>query len=63
MKKIKTCSCGGSAKLRKISEVSYCVVCSSCGNAGRSVYLDEEHTLCETQNIAIEAWNDETEEK
>lgn len=60
MKKIKTCPvCGGYAKLRKIGHVSYGVVCSACGKIGPREYLDENHTLCETQNIAINNWNAE----
>jgi hypothetical protein len=58
MKKIKHCSCGGYAKLRKITAVSYAVMCSSCGKTGQREYLDEDHTLCETQNIAINNWNE-----
>ena len=56
MKKIKKCCCGGLAKLRKYI-CSYAVVCPDCGCRGEQIYLDEEHSLCETQNLAIEARN------
>lgn len=57
MKRIKPCSCGCRAELRKITAVSYAVVCPVCGDTGRRTYLDENHTLCEVQNMAIEEWN------
>lgn len=57
MKRIKSCTCGSHAKLRKISAVSYAVVCPVCGAAGERVWLDENHTLCEVQNMAISQWN------
>lgn len=57
MFRIKPCSCGSHAKLRKISAVSYAVVCPVCGASGERVWLDENHTLCEVQNIAITHWN------
>lgn len=62
MNKIKTCTCGSHAKLRKITDVSYAVVCTSCGKTGQREYLDEDHTLCETQNIAINHWNEKVTE-
>lgn len=59
MKRIKRCTCGDFAKLRKVSEVSYAVICNTCGKSGHREYLDEDHTICEIQNIAIEEWNEE----
>lgn len=60
MIRIKPCSCGCRAKLRKITAASYAVVCTMCGAAGERVWLDEDHTLCEVQNIAITKWNGRT---
>lgn len=57
MIRIKPCACGSHAKLRKITAVSYAVVCPECGTTGQRVYLDEDHTLCEIQNMSISAWN------
>lgn len=58
MKRIKRCPiCSGFAKLRKVGGASYVVVCSVCGASGERVWLDENHTLCEIQNIAIAEWN------
>lgn len=57
MKRINPCTCGSHAKLRKITAVSYAVVCPVCGAVGERVWLDENHTLCETQNMAIAEWN------
>ena len=59
MKRIKSCTCGSHAKLRKISAVSYAVVCPACGATGMRTWLDENHTLCEIQNMAIADWNGE----
>ena len=57
MIRIKPCSCGSHDKLRKVGGASYAVVCSVCGAVGERVWLDENHTLCEIQNIAIAEWN------
>lgn len=57
MKRIKPCSCGCRAKMLKITAVSYAVVCPVCGTSGERVWLDEGHTLCEVQNIAITKCN------
>lgn len=57
MIRIKPCSCGCRAKLRKVSAVSYAVVCPVCGAVGKRMWLDEDHTLCEVQNMAIDHWN------
>ena len=63
MKRIKCCPfCGGYAKLRKVGVVSYVVVCNDCGCKGKQVWLDENHTLCEIQNMAIDDWNGEKHE-
>ncbi len=63
MIRIKPCTCGSHAKLRKVSGASYAVVCPVCGNSGQRTYLDEDHTLCETQNLAINEWNTERKER
>jgi hypothetical protein len=63
MERIKPCTCGSHAKLRKVSGASYAVVCPVCGATGERVWLDENHTLCEVQNMAIAEWNGGNHEK